>query len=146
MGTICATCRFVSTRLWGRFPSRTLIPASALYNLWCSVIEQFPIRWLSASHLSKWAWRKRYSWHLKVCFLPWSSHWNRQRMMIKIKLYDKRDDFTLPIVNPPFISSNIPASPAHGCYISQLIRYSRVCAQYNDFLDRAQLLTQKLLE
>ncbi len=60
----------------------------------------------------------------------------------KTKLYD----FTFPIVNFPFISSNIPTSPAYGVYILQLIRYSSACAQYSDFLDRAQLLTQKLLK
>ena len=39
-------------------------------------------------------------------------------------LYDKRDDFTIPIVNFPFISSDIPASPAaYGVYISQIVRY-----------------------
>jgi hypothetical protein len=64
---------------------------------------------------------------------------------LKIKLEDKRDDFTFPIVNFPFISSNIPASLVHGVYISQLIRYSGACAQYSDFLDRAQLLTQTRL-
>ena len=64
----------------------------------------------------------------------------------KTKLYDKRDDFTFPIVNFPFISRNIPTSPAFGVYISQLIRYSRACAQYIDFLDRAQLRMQKLLK
>jgi hypothetical protein len=47
------------------------------------------------------------------------------------------------LANFPFI--NIPTSPAYGIYISQLICYSRVCAQYSDFLDRAQLLTQWLL-
>ena len=61
-------------------------------------------------------------------------------------LYDKRDDFTFPIVNFPFISSNIPASPAYGVYISQLLHYSRACAEYIDFLDRAQMLGQKLLQ
>jgi hypothetical protein len=45
-----------------------------------------------------------------------------------------------------FISKNIPASSAYGVYISQLIRYSRACAQYIEFLDKAQLLTQKLLK
>jgi lysophospholipase L1-like esterase len=30
--------------------------------------------------------------------------------------------------------------------ISQLIRYSRACAQYSDFLGSTQLLTQKLLK
>ena len=61
---------------------------------------------------------------------------------IKTKLYEKRDDFTLPIVNFPFISSNTPASPAYGVYISHLIRYSRACVLYSDFLDITQLFTK----
>jgi hypothetical protein len=48
-------------------------------------------------------------------------------------------------VNFPFICSNIPAAPAYGVYISQLIRYSRACGFYQDFLDRGLLLTRKLL-
>jgi len=44
-----------------------------------------------------------------------------------------------------FTSGNIPAAPACGVYISQPILYSRAGAQYSDFLNRAQLLTQKLL-
>ena len=47
---------------------------------------------------------------------------------LKTKLYVKRDDFTFSVVNFPFISSNIPASPAYGVYISQLVHYSRACA------------------
>jgi hypothetical protein len=31
-------------------------------------------------------------------------------------------------------SSNIPASPAYGVYISQLIRYARASSNYSDFL------------
>ena len=69
---------------------------------------------------------------------------NRRRL--KKKLYDKHDDFIFPIVKFPFMSSNIPPSPAYGVYILQLIRYSRACAQYSDFIDRVQLLTQKLLK
>ena len=64
---------------------------------------------------------------------------------LRTKLYDKRDDFNFPIVNFPFICSNIPAVPAYGVYISQLIRYSRACGSYQDFLDRGWLLTRKLL-
>jgi hypothetical protein len=43
---------------------------------------------------------------------------------LRTKLYDKRDDFNFPIVNFPFRCSNIPAAPAYGVYISQLIGYS----------------------
>jgi hypothetical protein len=43
---------------------------------------------------------------------------------IMTQLYDKRDDFNISIVNFPHICSNIPASPAYGVYISQLIRYA----------------------
>ena len=45
-----------------------------------------------------------------------------------------------------FISSNIPTSPVYGVYISQLIRYSRACCSYHDFLDRELLPTKKLLK
>jgi hypothetical protein len=64
----------------------------------------------------------------------------------RIKLYDKRDDFNFPIVNFPFLSSNIPAAPAYGVYIFQLIQYSRACGSYHDFHDRGLLLTRKLLK
>ena len=33
---------------------------------------------------------------------------------LRTKLYDKRDDFNVSIVNFPFICSNIPAVPAYG--------------------------------
>jgi len=37
-------------------------------------------------------------------------------------------------VNFPFICSNIPEAPEYGVYISQLIRYSRACGSYQDFI------------
>ena len=66
---------------------------------------------------------------------------------LRTKPYDKRDDFNFPIVNFQFICSDIPAEPAYGVYISQLIRYLRACGSYQDFLDRVLglLLTRKLL-
>ena len=60
-------------------------------------------------------------------------------------IYDKKDDFNFPIVNFPFICSDIPAAPAYGVFISQMIRYSRACGSYQNFLDRGLLLTRKLL-
>jgi hypothetical protein len=62
-----------------------------------------------------------------------------------VKLYDKRDDFDFPIVNFPFMCSNIPQAPAYGVYVSQLIRYARACSMYHDFLARSQLLPSKLM-
>ena len=53
---------------------------------------------------------------------------------LRRKLYDKRYDFNCPIVNFPFISSNILTSPANGALISQLIRYPSACGSYKDFL------------
>ena len=64
---------------------------------------------------------------------------------LRTKLYEKRDDFNYLIVNFPFICGNIPATPAYGVYISQLIQYFRACGSYHDFLDRRFLLTRKLL-
>ena len=58
---------------------------------------------------------------------------------------DKRDYFNFPIVNFPFICSNISAAPAYRVYITKLIRYSRACGSYKDSLDRGLLLTWKLL-
>jgi hypothetical protein len=55
-----------------------------------------------------------------------------------------RDHF-IPLTTFTSICSNIPAAPAYGVYISQLIRYSRACGSYQDFLDRGLLLTMKLL-
>ena len=64
---------------------------------------------------------------------------------LRTKLYDKRDDFYFLIVNFPFICSNIPAAPAYGVYLSQMIRYYITCGSYKDILDRGLLLTRKLL-
>ena len=65
---------------------------------------------------------------------------------LRTKHYDKNDYFNFPIMNFPFICSNIPACAAFiiGVYISQLIRCSRACGSYQDFLDRGLLLTRKL--
>ena len=56
---------------------------------------------------------------------------------LRTSLYDKRDDFNFHITNFPFLSSNIPSSPAYGVFISQLIRYARACSSYECFIQRA---------
>jgi hypothetical protein len=61
------------------------------------------------------------------------------------QLYNKRDDFNFVIVNFPYTCSNIPLSPTYGVYISQMIRYARVCSTYDKFSSRDRLLTDKLM-
>ena len=51
----------------------------------------------------------------------------------------------LNFLNFPFLSSNIPSSPAYGVFISQLIRYARACSSYECFILRAMRLSNKLL-
>ena len=59
--------------------------------------------------------------------------------------YDKRDTFSFSIVNFPHTDSNIPSKPAYGVAISQLVRYLRICCNYQDFAYRSKLLTTRLL-
>ena len=64
------------------------------------------------------------------------------------EVYDKRDAFNFTIVNFPYniMSSNIPANPTYGVYISQLIRISRICDSFQSFVIRHRLLTERLIK
>ena len=64
---------------------------------------------------------------------------------ININVYDKRDDFNFKIVNYPFLDGDIPISPSYGVFISQLVRFARICSSVNDFRARSKLMTTKLL-
>jgi hypothetical protein len=65
---------------------------------------------------------------------------------LNTKIFDKRDDFNLKIINFPNMCSNIPASPVNGVYISKLIRYARASSNYSDFLKRHLYLKNRLLD
>ena len=65
---------------------------------------------------------------------------------VSSKIYDKRDDFNFEIVNFPFLDGDVPRSPSYGVYISQLIRFARVCSNVEDFNKRNLCLTAKLLK
>ena len=63
-----------------------------------------------------------------------------------LSVYDKRDDFSFRIVNFSYIDSNIPANPAYGVYISQLVSgYARICTPKLDFIHRLRRLSTRLL-
>ena len=65
---------------------------------------------------------------------------------VSYKIYDKRDDFDFDIVNFPFLDGDAPLRPSYGIYISQLIRFARVCSHVDDFNTRNKCLTAKLLK
>ena len=58
-----------------------------------------------------------------------------------ISIYDKRHDFTFQIENFPHMDSNIPTNPAYSVYISQLVRYPRICMSKVDFITRLRGLS-----
>jgi hypothetical protein len=60
---------------------------------------------------------------------------------ISTKIYDN-----FKIINFPNMCTNIPASPAYGVYISQLIRYARASSNYSEFLKRHLHLRNRLLD
>ena len=64
---------------------------------------------------------------------------------VKIKIFDKRDDFDFDIVNFSFLDGDVPRSTSYGVYISQLIRFARVSSHVDDFNTRKKVLTEKLL-
>ena len=65
---------------------------------------------------------------------------------LSTKMYVKRNDFNFKIINFPNVCSNIPASPAYGVYISQLIRYARASSNYSDYLKHHFHLRNSLLD
>ena len=66
--------------------------------------------------------------------------------IVSSTIYDKRDDFNFEIVNFQFLDGDDPRSPSYGVYISQLVRFARVCSYVDDFNSRNLFLTAKLLK
>ena len=52
------------------------------------------------------------------------------------KIDDQRDDFNFEIVNFSFLDGDVPRSPSYGVYISQHIRFARVCSYVDDYNNR----------
>ena len=65
---------------------------------------------------------------------------------VSSKNYDKRGDFDFDIVNFPILDCDVPRRPSNGVYISQLIRFVRVCSHVDDFNTRNKCFTAKLLK
>ena len=64
---------------------------------------------------------------------------------VSSKIYVKRDDFDFDVVNFPFLDGDVPHRASYDVYISQLIRFARVCNHVTDFNAQNKCLTAKLL-
>ena len=73
-------------------------------------------------------------------------HLSISNCFVSSKIYDKRDGFDFDIVNFSFLDGDVPRHPSYGVYISQLIRFARVCSHVDDFNTRNKCLTAKLLK
>ena len=62
---------------------------------------------------------------------------------LRYTLYDKRDNFPFQIVNYPNLSGNIYSCNAYGVLIGQLLRISKACEKYDDFIKRSRRLIGK---
>ena len=64
---------------------------------------------------------------------------------VKTKIFDKRDDFDLDIVDFLFLDGDVPRSTSYGVYIFQLVRFARVSSHVDDFHARNKVLMAILL-
>ena len=60
-------------------------------------------------------------------------------------MYDKRDDLDFDIVNFPILNCDSPRRP-YGVYISQLLRFARMCSHIDDYNARNKRLTTNFLK
>ena len=65
--------------------------------------------------------------------------------IVSTKIYDKRDDFTVDIVNFPFLDGDVPQRPSYGVFI-YLNFFARASLHVTDFNNRNKFLTAKLLK
>ena len=60
--------------------------------------------------------------------------------IVSSKINDKRDDFNFEKAIFPFHDGDVPRSPSYGVYISQLIRFAKVCSNVDDYSNRNNFL------
>ena len=79
------------------------------------------------------------------CSQSWYAEINNSNRLITYASY--KHEFTFEkYLDFPFPDGDIPRSPSYGVYISQLIRFARVCSNVDDFNNRNIFLTAKLLK
>ena len=61
------------------------------------------------------------------CSPPFRFSFFISNTFVSSRIDNKRDNFDSDIVNFPFLNGDVPRRPSYGVYISQLIRFVRVC-------------------
>ena len=68
----------------------------------------------------------------KECtFLDIKMNVDEEKRKISTTLYDKREEFPFPIINFPFLSSNVHYKRSHGVFVSQLLISYEECFPRN---------------
>jgi len=70
---------------------------------------------------------------------------NIQSKKFIFKIYHKVDDFNFKVVSYPFPKSNVHSQVGYNTFLSQLIRFGRVCSLKDDFVLRARFVYNKLV-
>ena len=149
-----SSSRYISLLIWSRIYTvfalnrEETVGVSVQFHIqvhrWCFVHKQ-QVWELPGPYVSRWTRDQRHDREQNFCFIPGFTSVDRDGQLHS-SIYDKRDDFNFHITNFPFLSSNIPTSPAYGVFISQLILYARACSSYGCFILRATRLSNNLLE
>ena len=66
-------------------------------------------------------------------------HLSISNSFVSSKIHDKRD-FDFDFINFPLLDGDVEDHPFYGVYISQLIRFARVCSYVDDFNTRNKCL------
>ena len=62
----------------------------------------------------------------------------------EFKIFHKVDLFTFDVISFPFLESNIPKRICYSTFLSQLIRFTRICSTKFGFAERVNMLHNKL--
>ena len=85
------------------------------------------------------------AWSIKFKPLFLDLHLSIANGFVSSKINDKRDAFDFDI-NFPFSDGDVPRRASYVVYISELIRFARVCNHVADFNEQNKCLTGKLLK
>ncbi len=66
-------------------------------------------------------------------------------IMFLLIWFSKIPQFNYQCICYPHLDSDVPLTASYGVYLSQLVRFARVCYNVNDFNERNISITAKLL-